>query len=271
MTNKPKSKSKQKPVLKVEPIDSSEMTIELEPISIEVIKIGGKKLPLSVYRQFPVIDVIDHTDKLKPRIVGKILGRIASKVRNGVHNSYHHQPNDSLVYDVLWVTPENTLAVWPMTHITHDGLYIMQLIPLPDRTNIFNKHSTYRCNINKALEVFKDIKLKQITSWEKYGDIPPEPDRILLEFGKNLNLHCGLNNESRLELTQQLKRDMESSITNQAVMEEWSKTAHHVYDEYIHMAIPIVEELNRRISKRNKVYQYLIKQLNQGHQLFVGS
>ena len=271
MSPQSKSKKQPKPVSKFEPIDESELSIALEPISIQVVKIGGKKLPLSVYRQFPVEDIIDHSDKLKPIIRGKIVGRIATKVRNAHQHHYHDGTIDALVYDVLWITPVNTLAVWPMTHITHDGLYIMQEIPLPDRTNIFNKHSEYRCNVAKAVQVFLDIKLKPITSWAKYGELPEAPSQERLEFGNNINMHCGLNNESRLELQEQLKRDMIASNENQRLLEIWAETAHHVYDEYITDAIPKVEELNRRIAKRNKVYQYIIKQLNQGHQLFVGS
>lgn len=246
-------------------IQAEELTLELEPIQISVIKIGNKRMPISVYRQLPIINCIDHTDVLNPKIKGKIVGRIATKARVGTSGISYHSIKEQLVYDVLWITPENTLALWPMSYITNDGLYIMELIPMPDRTNIFNQHSTYRCNLSNALQVFKDIKLNPITSWKKYENIPAKPKQKILEFGRNINIHCGLNNDSRLELIKQLERDMIASNDNDEVMEKWAEETHHIYDEYIQKAIPIVEELNKRIRSRNKIYQGLIAKLNASH------
>jgi|GEM_PF-6250379 len=258
---------------KTKKIHEDELTIENEQLSIHVIKIGNKRLPLSIYRQLPIISVINNSDPMNPKLNGKVVGRISSKARHPNNRGYYNNRKEEFNHiDVLWITENKLLAIWPLSLVQDDALYILEKIPLPDRVNIFSKYSDYTCNLNKALSIFRDIKVTPITEWKKFDQIPPKPENCKLEYGMHLAGHrCGLNNDMRVEIIEQLNRDIKIVQEYENELEEWAKKVHPFYDEYINKITPKIKELNKRIDKRNSVYQTMIKQLNGGHQLFVGS
>jgi len=256
-----KMKSPKKPKVELE-IDSKTCKVDESAISIKVIKIDNKRLSMSIYNQIVHRDLLDYTNKENPKIKGEILGKIHRK-----SNNYHESKDWE--FDILWITPEGHLAVWPLHHV-FEMKGLIEPWDLPNRLNILNQGNHFnKSRIEHAKKEFK-IEIPLFSEWKGYSLIPERPKSRQLEYNQR-DLSCGVTNDSRLELIKMIKRDMEYVVEYDAALTAWSNITHPLYDEYIELLTPIVIEINRLIDKRNLVYQNLIKQITEKHQLFIGS
>ena len=260
------------------PVD--DMTISKDELNLTVLKIKNKRLSVSLYRQLPIIHIIEYVknkdntligyydpDTSKPILQGKIVGKVASTVRHSGNYRYGPGRDQDVQFDILWIAKNGTLAICPISWIV-DDLHKVDLVEMPNHINIFNNH--YLCTLKISCKVLNvDYGKLNIEEWDKFHEIPQRPQRP--KFIVDSHSHCGYTNDKRLVMIESLKTDIDLSNKYNKDMEEWASITHPIYDAFMDQITPLVVEINNITKKRNKVYQDIIEEFNSYQQIFVGS